>query len=300
MTALLAEILDRVEKNDVIVLYSIERNLTRYKYVPLEVIERVSRLPPSSIQKSIKRLTELKLVRRRLGNFSGYTLTYRGLDVLALNSLLRRGYITRLGDKIGVGKESDIYIAESPRGLIVVKLHREGRTSFSKVRRVRSYAQEIEGEDWIRVVKTIGEREFKALVELRSNKALVPEPVTYNRHAVVQEYIRGVDLYKVEDLDEETARATLADVIETLRIAYTKVGIVHGDLSQYNVLISEDGRGYVIDWPQYVYKGEESSGELLFRDVKYITSYYERKFGVSVDAGRVLKYVKGEINEKPL
>ncbi|MEB3860317.1 MAG: serine/threonine protein kinase, partial [Desulfurococcales archaeon] len=217
-----------------------------------------------------------------------------------LNSLTRRGYLLGIGDRIGVGKESDVYLGESPSGTVVVKLHREGRTSFSKVRRFRVYAREIEGEDWIRVVKTIGEREFKALVELKANGALVPEPIAYNRHAVVQEYIRGMDLYKVDDMEEEVARRSLGDIVETLRIAYTKVGIVHADLSQYNVLVSEEGRGYVIDWPQYVYKGEEVSEELLARDVKYITSYYERKFGIGVDPGAVLKYVKGEIDEKPL
>jgi RIO kinase 2 len=113
-------------------------------------------------------------------------------------------------------------------------------------------------------------------------------------------YVEGVDLYKIDDMEEEVARRSLADIIDTLRIAYTKVGIVHADLSQYNVLVSEEGRGYVIDWPQYVYKGEEVSEELLVRDVKYITSYYERKFGVEVDPGKVLKYVKGEIDERPL
>ncbi len=49
-------------------------------------------------------------------------------------------------------------------------------------------------------------------------------------------------------------------------------GVVHGDLSEYNVFVSDEGVT-VIDWPQYVEVGDERAGELLERDVGEMTDF---------------------------
>jgi len=109
--------------------------------------------------------------------------------------------------------------------------------------------------------------------------------------------LEGVELYRFKDLDRESAERVLWDVLETIKIAYRDVGVVHGDLSEYNVLVvEEDGgyRGYVIDWPQYVYKDEEHADELLKRDVYYIVRFFKRKLGVNVEEEEALSFIKGE------
>ncbi len=297
MTSRLQRIFSGLDRNDLEVLRTIERYLARFEYVPIEVIEKRVRMKPTELLKSIDKLSTLKLIKRRLGSITGYTLTYTALDILALANLMNRGVISRIGDKIGVGKESDVYIAETPSGdLVVIKFHREGRASFTHLRRYRSYVAGVNRIGWLRIAKLIGEREFKALLLLHRERAKVPEPIAYNRHCVVQEYIPGVDLYRVKHMDEDTAKSSLLDVINTLRIAYVKVGIVHGDLSEYNVMIADDGHSYIIDWPQYVYREEEIAEELLLRDVNYIIRFYRKRYGIGVEPDKVLHYIKGEIN----
>ncbi|GAB6148006.1 RIO1 family regulatory kinase/ATPase domain-containing protein [Stetteria hydrogenophila] len=299
MTVTLKEAYLQLEEPDFRVLRVIEKWLPKYEYVPAEVLERHARLPPSALSRSLRKLGELKLVRRTLGSLIGYTLTFMGLDVLALRGLVVRGVVEEIGEKIGVGKEGNVYLAVAPSGeRVVVKFHREGRRSFKHLRRARSFMAEASRGQWLLKAKMLGEREFKILVELSSRGARVPKPLGWNRNAVVQAYLEGVELYRLKagGLERGQAERILWDVLETVRTAYRDVGIVHGDLSEYNVLVAvEDGeyRGYVIDWPQYVYREEEHAEDLLKRDVYYVVRFFRKNFGVDVSEEEALSFVKG-------
>ena len=55
----------------------------------------------------------------------GYRLTYGGMDYLALHSLTKRKSVYSVGNQIGVGKESDIYVVADDSGSQrVLKIHR--------------------------------------------------------------------------------------------------------------------------------------------------------------------------------
>jgi RIO-like serine/threonine protein kinase len=55
----------------------------------------------------------------------GYRLTYSGYDYLALKALASRDVLYSVGNKIGTGKESDIYVvADKDGGQMVLKIHR--------------------------------------------------------------------------------------------------------------------------------------------------------------------------------
>lgn len=72
-----------------------------------------------------------------LCRYDGYRLTYLGYDYLALRSMVKRGNIAAVGQKMGVGKESDIYIVSNDKGeLLILKLHRLGRVSFRSIKTV--------------------------------------------------------------------------------------------------------------------------------------------------------------------
>lgn len=53
--------------------------------------------------------------------------------------MVKRGNIAAVGQKMGVGKESDIYIVSNDKGeLLILKLHRLGRVSFRSIKTVYS------------------------------------------------------------------------------------------------------------------------------------------------------------------
>ncbi len=280
------------------VLKAIESLMSKYEYAPVEFIERRLKLPAPSIKRAIDRLNESKLIKRKLGSIIGYSLTYYGLDVLALDALIRRGIIERLGDRIGVGKEGNVYLATSTSGRkMIVKFHREGRISFKKIRILRRFASQIPRKHWLHLAKLAGEREFRILVLLSKEGALVPRGIAWNRNAVVQEYIPGIELYRIRDLPTQVAERVLSDVVETIKIAYHKVGVVHGDLSEYNILVSNEGREYIIDWPQYVYREDENADDLLRRDLYYVARYFSKKYRLPVDLNQLYIVVRGDGSE---
>jgi len=295
----LAHVYLKLTERDKRVLRVVERGMARYEYVPLEYIEAFARLPSTHVEMVVRKLNKLGLLRRRVGFVLGYRLTRLGLDMLALDALVRKGVLKALGEKLGVGKESDIYLGYTPAGRkVAVKFHRAGRTSFQRIARTRVYGVGRPGLGWLEYSKIAGEREYRVLDELYREGARVPRPYGYNRHVVVMEYVEGVELYRCRVVNDPLG--LLAGILNTLRIAYTKVGVIHGDLSEYNVIVAwRDGgeEPYVIDWPQYVERDYPGSDQFLARDVEYIVRYFAKRFNVSINARLAMDYVRGRVDK---
>ncbi len=263
----------------------------------MEIIERRVRGNPKELGRRLTKLNKLKVIVRETVRGVSYRLTYLGLDCLALNTLVGKDIISHLGSEIGMGKESVIYLAKDSSGrILTIKFYKIGRVSFQKVVKVRSYL--VDQHNWLLRSKVAAEREYKALKELANHTPYVPKVFGWNRHAVVMEYVSGIELYRYrEALDPE---GILAKILHALRAAYLNLGIVHGDLSEYNVLVSIKGseeHPYIIDWPQYVYKDDPQSKDLLERDVTYVVRFFKRRYGVETPVDRAIAYVKGEVSE---
>lgn len=135
------------------VLTAIEMGMKNHEYVPVPLIESLAALKRSNAYKIIQLLLKHKLVMHVNKSYDGYALTYMGYDYLALKTFMKRGTIKRIGIKIGVGKESDIYLCEGgsveeseegqvepgEKNWVVVKFARLGRTSFRTVKNNRDY-----------------------------------------------------------------------------------------------------------------------------------------------------------------
>jgi len=292
---LLAEIYRQLDSADFKILSLFERLLNKYEYIPLDIIERKINLPPRELASRLRKLHKLKVIKRSLTPFHGYRLTYLGLDCIALRDLVRKDIIAYLGDKIGMGKESEIYIAKDKEGnLLAVKFYKIGRISFQKVARVRSYL--IDERNWMIRSIVAAEREFKALKDLINHTPYVPRVRGWSKHAVVIDYIEGIELYRYKDARDP--ESILKRILHALRAAFINLGIVHGDLSEYNVLVEvKEEIPYIIDWPQYLYKDDPAHETYLKRDVEYIVKFFKRRYGVNIDSNEALKYVKGVINE---
>jgi RIO-like serine/threonine protein kinase fused to N-terminal HTH domain len=274
------------------VLLALEKSLTNREYAPLQVIEKISGIYEEKLQLILRKLHDLKLVKREtISGEKMYRLTYLGYDMLAIRSLAKANVLEAIGDKIGVGKESEIYLGLAPEGLqVAVKFIRIGKTSFRQTMRVREWARDKPQTSWYEQSKIAAEREFIAIKELTSYKAHVPNPIGYNRHVVVTEFIEGVELYRRPSL--ENPGKVLSEILFTLTIAYHRAGIIHGDLSEYNILIRKsDEKPFIIDWPQYVYREDPSARDLLKRDVFYIVKFFNKVYGTSLEPESVFNTI---------
>ena len=275
-----------LHKYEKAILSALERLMKRYEWVPLENLQLATGLSESEVNYRLSRLIQWGMVRFNAVPYDGYALVFGGYDTLALTTLTKKGTISALGAKIGEGKESVVYEALG-LGPVAIKFHRIGMRSFNTARVNREYLPENGHCPWLLASKLSAEREYTALKNLHP-KVSVPLPVGQNRNAVVMALITGPSLSRcrLEEPDE-----MLDEILKNVGAAY-RLGVIHADLSEYNILI-EEGKCVIIDWPQWMETTHQNAGAILERDIKNILAFFERKYKIVREPGDVLRCVTG-------
>ena len=268
-----AEHVAALEDADFYLLSGIEQGMRFSEWVAKEKLPEFSRLTAEEVDYRIDRCLDRGLIERKTIQYEGYKLRFEGYDALALHTFAERETINGVGASLGVGKESDVYEAQSYRPL-ALKYHREGITDFREVMKEREYTADHEHVSWLYTARKAAEREYNALESLYPDVS-VPRPVDQNRHAIVMEKIDGVQLSNAK-LDSEQVVGVLNLLVEEISSAYD-AGIVHADMSEYNVFIASDGIT-IFDWPQAVETDHENAASLLRRDIKNAVGHFERKY----------------------
>ncbi len=70
------------------------------------------------------------------------------------------------------------------------------------------------------------------------------------------------------------------------------LGIVHADLSEFNIMIAEAGPR-IIDWPQAVERSHPHAQELLERDISNVLRFFDRKYRLEMLQETALELAKG-------
>jgi len=286
-----AQVLPSLENYDLRVLQAIELGMIQYQIVPHDEVLRLSGLNINEIDHRLDTLYKNELIYREKDPYLGYLMNYTAYDLLALNALVKAEVLEYLGPSIGMGKEADVFEGVTPEEkTVAVKFHRLGRTSFRDTKRKREYISDRRHTSWLYQSRLAAETEYEALQKMHAASVRVPEPFTQNRHAIVMQYIKGTQLSDIISLDEPML--FLNEILENMRKAY-KAGVIHSDLSEYNILIDEDSDEWIIDWPQYIRSDHPNADEILKRDIGNIAYYFERKYGTSMSTEEALKIVKG-------
>ena len=272
------------------ILRGVELNMRRYKWVPLEEIARFSRVDVETASFRLGKLGDLSLVRRRSDmGYIGYQLTIHGYDVLAIRALSRKGIIEAISTtQIGVGKDADVYAAITPSGeRVAVKFNRIGGRTASRKATYHSHVfADKRHTSWLYVSRLIARKEYEALV-LLSPIAKVPRPIAWNRHAIVMEFIEGRELAELREgeLEKGEAERILDEVLEEY-LKIVRFGIVHSDMSEFNIVLTDDGVLF-IDWAQYIPTAHPDSYGLLKRDVTVLLNAFRRRWGVKREFNEV-------------
>ena len=286
-----ALMLTELENYDLRILQAIELGMITHETVPFEEIVKYSGLNEDELEYRLGKLDRLELIWRQHEPYLGYIINYTAYDLLALNALVKGEVLEALGSSVGVGKEADVYEGFTPdKTRVAIKFHRLGRTSFRDTRRKREYLADRRHISWLYQSRLAAENEYKALQLMFEAGVNVPKPISQNRHTIVMSYIEGHQLSDVAFLD--VPEEFLDDIIENVRIAY-KAGVVHSDLSEYNVLVDNEAEVWIIDWPQYITIDHPNSKETLERDIRNIVYYFQRKFNSKRSIDDAISYVEG-------
>ena len=184
-------------------------------------------------------------------------------------------YVVRCGDEV---RSAKVYKDAQKRSFRQAVQYTEGR-KVKNSRRARAiekgsrYGRQEQEQAW-------QSAEVDALHRLAAAGVRVPRP--YN-------FLEGVLLMELVTDDSGNAAPRLNDLVlseaqareyhHTLIVQVVRMlcaGIIHGDLSEYNVLVGSGGP-VIIDLPQAVdAAGNNSAGAMLERDVDNLTSYFGR------------------------
>lgn len=206
--------------------------------------------------------------------------------------LVENGLVDEVVHQLMSGKEAEVYVVRSAGEIRCAKVYKEaGQRSFShqaqyqegrKVRNSRrgramgkrsSYGRREQENAWQNA-------EVDALQRLAAAGVRVPQMYYYLEGILLMELVTDEDgnaAPRLNDMEltpylaREYHRKLLNQVVLMLC-----AGLVHGDLSEYNVLVGTDGP-VIIDLPQAVdAAGNNNAGRLLERDVDNMAAYFGR------------------------
>lgn len=140
-------------------------------------------------------------------------------------------------------------------------------------------------------------KEFRNLKLMYDAGITVPKPIAQYENILVMEFlgVNGVraPLLKEVELDVEGLRYVFKHLIDDIRKMYLYAGLVHGDLSEYNIML-HNSKPYIIDVSQAVKISHPNAYDLLIRDVNNLIRYFS-ELGVNTPSlESILNYVTGK------
>ncbi len=205
-----------------------------------------------------------------------------------LQPLIEDGVIDEVVRSLKSGKEATVYLVRSGANLRCAKVYRDmSQRSFQK-RAQYQEGRKVRGSRQARAMgksTSFGRREQEAawknaevdaLYQLAAADVRVPRPLGYFDGVLIMELVTDAAgdpaprLGEVE-LSAETALDYHAFLIRQV-VRMLCIGLIHGDLSEFNVLVAPDGP-VIIDLPQAVNAaGNNSALAMLERDVDNLRS----------------------------
>lgn len=207
-----------------------------------------------------------------------------------IQPLVDDGLVDKVLRQLMSGKEATVFVVQCGEHVRCAKVYKEAsKRSFKqavlynegrKVRNGRRARAMEKGSKFGRgeQEKVWQNAEVEALYKLADAGVRVPQPYGCFEGVLLMELITDEEGFAAPRLNDVSMpeEQALEDHLEIMNhvVRMLNIGIIHGDLSEFNVLVDEWGP-VIIDLPQAVdAAGNNNAKRMLFRDVNNMTSYY--------------------------
>lgn len=213
----------------------------------------------------------------------------------ALYKIMENMDIKYIDYPISSGKESVVFRGIMKGKAVAIKIFKistikfstldiyiQGDRRFEKERRDRSTRVTL----WCR-------KEFTNLQALRQAGINAPVPYGHYQNVLIMQYL-GTSSRPAPQLKNYSGdKKRMFDLLmDDLKKMYQKAGLVHADLSEYNVLVYRK-RPYIIDVGQMVDKDHPSAELFLKRDILNIVNFFRKK-EIACDEQEIYRSIKGD------
>ena len=209
-----------------------------------------------------------------------------------LQPLLDEGLIDSVQRQLMSGKEAMVFVVQSGGETVCAKVYKEANnrsfrqavdyTENRKTKNSRQARAMAKGTKFGRQAMEAAwqSAEVDALYRLAAAGVRVPRPINFHEGVLLMELVcdaNGDAAPRLNDVafSPDDARAHHATLVREV-VRMLAAGVVHGDLSEFNILVAADGP-VIIDLPQAVdAAGNNHAAAMLERDVANLRHYFGR------------------------
>ncbi|MCW4050239.1 MAG: serine protein kinase RIO [Candidatus Bathyarchaeota archaeon] len=222
-------------------------------------------------------------------------------DRLTVQGILRffkRGIIKDLHGVVKTGKEARVYFAtDKDDRELAIKIYYTHTAEFRK-----GMMQYIQGDPRFKrvrkqsraVIYTWNQKEYSNLQLCFNAGVNSPEPIAFYRNILVMTFIGedGLSTPLLRELDPEDPSGFYELVLHEMQLMWQKAGLVHGDLSEYNIMV-QDEKPVIFDVSQAMLTGHPMANMLIERDIQNINNYFSRLDVETRDPKELKEWITG-------
>ena len=223
---------------------------------------------------------------KRSEEYDAFEEVFDRPTLMTVYELMNRGEIQDIHGAVKAGKESKLYWGTRPDGeTIAIKIFLTLSTDFRK-----GMLPYIAGDprfahvkrDPRSIIYTWARKEYRNLSEAYAVKVRVPKPFAVENNVLIMEFIGkdGESAPLLRETELKNPQRIYKKLLKYVERLYKKAKLVHGDLSEYNVMIW-GGEPVIFDVSQAVSVKHPNAKKLLERDLENLNRYFNR-IGVDV------------------
>ena len=207
-----------------------------------------------------------------------------------LAAMVEEGLVDEVIGQLMSGKEATVYVVRCGEHVRCAKVFKEANqrsfrnnASYQEGRKVKNSRQARAMEKGSRYGRKMQEEvwqsaEVDALYRLAAAGVRVPQPHICFEGVLLMDLVLDADGHPAPRLNDVEMSEELALEYHALLVNQVVrmlcAGLIHGDLSEYNILVAESGP-VIIDLPQAIdAAGNSNAAEMLERDVANLRSYF--------------------------
>ncbi|MEM0469946.1 MAG: serine protein kinase RIO [Desulfurococcaceae archaeon] len=218
---------------------------------------------------------------------------FDSFTLMTIIELHRRGVLRKINGVISSGKESRVYLGYDKLGnTVAIKIFLTTTAEFRKS--IRKYIigdprfEQLKSRSLRSLILAWARKEYRNLTRMHEAGVKVPKPIACLNNVLVMEFLGEnrvrypllIEVFK--ELTEEELYSIYKLVVAEVEKITCSAKLVHGDLSEYNIMVKPNLDIAIIDVSQAIDINHPSAFEFLKRDVENIYRFFTKEAKLEV------------------